>query len=75
MGFNKKDDRETRELNNQYQQQIDRTNAELEEKRSAISREKLAILKSHTESWAPEVFRPAQPSKPSKPQIPKMPRH
>lgn len=72
MGFNKKDDRETRELNDQYQQQIDKTNAELEEKRSSISREKLAILKSHTESWAPEVFKPAQPSKPT---IPRIPRH
>lgn len=74
MGFNKKDDRETRELNNQYQQQIDRTNAELEEKRASISREKLAILKSHTESWAPEVFRPVQPKKPTIPKISRLQR-
>lgn len=75
MGFSsKKDDRQTKELNAQYQEQIDRTNAELEQKRAAISREKLAILKSHTESWAPEVFRPEMPSKPTKPKLP-FPKH
>lgn len=77
MGFNSnKDDRATKELNAQYQDQIDRTNAELEQKRASISREKLSILKSHTESWAPEVFRPQMttPSQPNRPKFP-FPKH